>query len=355
MIEPTSPGPYLALRLSSPGRYVGAILTNPGTHAIIASQVDLQILPAQIPTATELAPPAAAVDEAAVSYSSTRPELSEWRSAFVVLLSNRQLMCFASEYWPNVLEFGPNVYAALDLQTCASVRPMRNDEGEAADGGDEGYELLEVQAAKHRWLLRGHSLVRWQAQLNVHLDMCRRNVEARRLISMKLNASARSLPSVRSDDAPSSGRRTSDAASELLSGVGSLLFGKRHSRWSAKKAVAADSSEAHVSAGIATHAPPMAAVAGTSSPPAASCMSSTPAPAPALAVAAPATAAVPQSPTSVRLPPPATVHELRAQPVHLRCVHRASCTPPTPASEPGLTYLDSTRLDLNPDSSLSLT
>ena len=99
-----------------------------------------------------------------------------WRRAWLVLLSNRQLMWFHSCY-------GPLYKGVIDLHKVAAIKPFVSDEeGHAARG------CLEVRALGLRWLFSSDELALWQRQLLLSLEVCRRHAEATRLIKMNLSS-----------------------------------------------------------------------------------------------------------------------------------------------------------------------
>lgn len=146
---------------------------------------------------------------------------AEWRAAFLVLLTNRSLMWYASEHSPKAL-------GGIDMASCTAVQPLRSDGTvsrrrsslrleppfSAVSGAED---VLEVRTLRFCWRLRplqqgpSTSLATWQSQLMVCLELCRRNAEARRLITMNLGGAR---------DEPGTARGGSDAAarrSERLS------------------------------------------------------------------------------------------------------------------------------------------
>ncbi|KAL1504856.1 hypothetical protein AB1Y20_008626 [Prymnesium parvum] len=97
-----------------------------------------------------------------------------WRRAWLVLLSNRQLMWFHSCY-------GPMYKGCLDLHKVSAVKPWTTEE--------EGHRSsLEVRSLGTRWLISNDDLSAWQKQLLLSLEVCRRHAEAQRLIKMNISS-----------------------------------------------------------------------------------------------------------------------------------------------------------------------
>ena len=172
---------------------------------------------------------------------------NKWQWAYVVLLTSHQLLWFTSEF-----EARPS--GTIDLSTCSAVRQTRvfdaieHDAGVDPDARCEVVEVrtmrgvrLQIQPTDMRNVRSSPSpvsddstttaaeninLKKWHSRLVMALELCRKNAEAKRLISMQVSARSSRVDNLDESSSSSWARRTSESA---LMSFKSFMRGERRS------------------------------------------------------------------------------------------------------------------------------